>query len=97
MAAMTAGALRDAAERPGPNEVRARHHDSIRERHPDVSRSEPAVSHEMTIRLTAADELLHESCLNHVFPFMPGDLSQDLETAPTDYWTERVGDDPIWG
>ncbi len=103
MAEMTAGALREAAdvlgvrERASLNEIRARYHESIKEWHPDVSRSDPAVSHEMTVRLTAAYELLCAYCLNHVFSFVPGDLARELETAPADYWTERFGDDPIWG
>ena len=102
MAEMTAKALREAAdvlgvrERASLNEIRARYHERIREWHPDVSQSDPAASHGVTVRLAAACELLCAYCLNHVFSFAPGDLARELETAPADHWTERFGDDPIW-
>ena len=103
MAEMTAGALREAAdvlgvrERASLNEIRARYHELIKEWHPDVSRSDPAVSHEMTVRLTAAHDLLCEYCFARAVSFRPVDLARDLGSAPADYWTERFGDDPIWG
>ena len=103
MAMMTADALSAAAdllgvgERASLNEIRARYHEALRLYHPDVSESDPGVAHEKTVRLTAAYELLCEYCLNHIFSFLPADLARELETAPADYWTERFGDDPIWG
>jgi hypothetical protein len=103
MAAITARALREAAvllgiqERASLSEIRLRYHEQIREWHPDVSQKDPATSHEMTIRLTDAYDLLVDYCMNHSFSFRIEDLAKDLEQNPVDYWMERFGDDPIWG
>ncbi|NLX48614.1 MAG: J domain-containing protein [Methanospirillum sp.] len=103
MATITAEALRSAAdllgigEEASLNEIRSRYHGAIRTWHPDVSGEDPEVSHEMTVRLTAAYDLLSGYCLNRPVSFRPGDLARDLEAAPADYWTERFGQDPIWG
>lgn len=103
MAEITAKALREAADLLGIhdqaslNEIRTRYHNEIKQWHPDVSKNEPAASHEMTIRLHAAYTLLSDYCMNHPVSFRPEDLAKDLERNPIDYWMERFGDDPIWG
>jgi preprotein translocase subunit Sec63 len=102
MAAITAERVREAAEvlgiqdRASLNEIRIRYYERIKEWHPDVSRRDPAVSHEMTIRLKKAYDLLVDYCMNYTFSFRIGDLSKDLGQTPADYWMERFGDDPIW-
>jgi DnaJ-class molecular chaperone len=102
-ARVTPAALREAAEvlgigeRASLHEIRRKYYEEIKRWHPDVSDQDPAVSHEMTIRLKAAYDLLLDYCMNHVFSFRNEDLAQDLEKNPADYWMERFGDDPIWG
>jgi hypothetical protein len=103
MAVVTPAALREAAELLGiqeqasQNEIRYTYHAQIMKWHPDVSKDNPEVSHEMTIRLKEAYDLLVGYCMNHPFSFRMEDLARDLEQSPADYWTERFGDDPIWG
>lgn len=103
MAEVTPAALREAAEvlgiqdKASLNEIRQTYREQIKKWHPDVSRQDPAVSHEMTIRLKKAYDLLVDYCMNHVFSFRIEDLSEDLELSPADFWMERFGDDPIWG
>ncbi len=103
MAKIAAELVRDAADLLGIRdqaslpEIRALYHDRVREWHPDVSRKDPVESHEMTIRLREAYELLVEYCMNHPFSFRAEDLARELADAPADYWMERFGDDPIWG
>jgi preprotein translocase subunit Sec63 len=103
MAAITAESVREAAEilgigeRASLHEIRLRYHEWIREWHPDVSQKDPAVSHDMTIRLKEAYDLLVDYGMNHAFSFRIEDLAKDLEQTPADYWMERFGDDPIWG
>jgi hypothetical protein len=103
MAVITAEALREAAkilgirERASLNEIRIRYYERIKEWHPDVSQKDPGVSHEMTIRLKKAYDLLVDYCMNHVISFRIEDLSRNLEQNPADFWKERFGDDPIWG
>jgi len=103
MATITAGRLREAAEllgirnRATLNEIRARYSERIKEWHPDVSQNDPAESHEMTIRLKEAYDLLTDYCMNRPVSFRLEDLEKDLEQSPADYWMERFGDDPIWG
>jgi len=103
MAAITAQALSEAAallgiqKRASHNEIRIRYHERIKEWHPDVSKNDPAVPHEMTVRLKATYDLLTDYCMNYTFSFRIEDLVKDLEQSPADYWTERFGDDPIWG
>jgi hypothetical protein len=102
MAAITAERVREAAEllgiwdRASLNEIRIRYYERVKEWHPDVSQKDPAVSHEMTIRLKEAYDLLVDYCMNHTFSFRLGDLAKDLEQIPADYWMERFGEDPIW-
>ena len=103
MAEITAEVLRDAAgllgihDRASLNEIRIRYHECIKEWHPDVSENDAATSHEMTIRLKKAYDLLVDYCMNHTFSFRIEDLLKDLEQSPADFWMERFGDDPIWG
>ncbi|MCK9342609.1 MAG: J domain-containing protein [Massilibacteroides sp.] len=103
MAAITAERVREAAEtlgirdRASLNEIRVRYSEQIKEWHPDVSQKDPAVSHEMTIRIKAAYDLLVDYCMNHTVSFRLEDLEKDLEQSPADYWMDRFGDDPIWG
>jgi preprotein translocase subunit Sec63 len=102
MAEITAEALREAAEilgiqeRASLNEIRSCYYEQIKVWHPDVSMKDPAMSHEMTIRLKKAYDLLVDYCMNHTFSFRIEDLARDLEQSPADYWMERFGDDPIW-
>jgi len=102
MADVTPAALKAAAEVLGIpehaslNEIRQKYHEQIKVWHPDVSKQDPAVSHEMTIRLKKAYDLLVDYCMNHTFSFRIEDLARDLEQSPSDYWMERFGDDPIW-
>jgi hypothetical protein len=103
MADVTPAALRAAAEVLGIpehaslNEIRQTYYEQIKVWHPDVSQHDPAVSHEMTIRLKNAYDLLVDYCMNHPFSFRIEDLARDLEQSPADFWLERFGDDPIWG
>ena len=103
MADVTPAALKEAAEVLGIqeyasfNEIRSRYHEQIKIWHPDVSQQDLAMSHEMTIRVKKAYDLLVDYCTNHVFSFRIEDLAQDLEQSPADFWMERFGDDPIWG
>jgi len=103
MAAVTAGQVREAAEvlgirdRASLNDIRRRYHERVREWHPDVSQNDPAESHEMTLRLKEAYDLLVDYCMNQRFSFRVEDLAKDLEQNPAGYWMERFGNDPIWG
>ena len=103
MAHVTPEALKGAAEVLGIQghasfiEIRQKYRDQVKTWHPDVSLQDSALSHEMTIRVKAAYDLLAEYCMNHTFSFRVEDLAKDLEQSPADYWTERFGDDPIWG
>jgi hypothetical protein len=103
MAEITADALRAAAdllgikERACLNEIRGRYNERIKEWHPDVSQKDPSASHEMTIRVKDAYDLLVDYHMNHPFSFLIEDLAKDLDQSPDDYWTEHFGDDPIWG
>jgi preprotein translocase subunit Sec63 len=102
MATITAKSVMEAAEilgigeRASLSEIRFRYHERIRQWHPDVSQKDPAVSHEMTIRVMEAYNLLVDYGMNHTFSFRLNDLERDLEQNPADYWMERFGDDPIW-
>ncbi|NMC89415.1 MAG: J domain-containing protein [Methanomicrobiales archaeon] len=103
MATVTAEEVRAAAEvlgirsRASLNEIRSRYHERIKEWHPDVSRNDLAESHEMTMRLKEAYDLLVDYCMNRPVSFRLEDLGRDLERNPADYWMDRFGDDPIWG
>jgi hypothetical protein len=103
MATITAGRVREAAEllgirdRASQSEIRVRYSEKLKEWHPDVSQKDPAESHEMTIRLKEAYDLLVDYCMNRPVSFRLEDLEKDLAQNPADYWMDRVGDDPIWG
>jgi hypothetical protein len=103
MKEITARTIREAADflgisdRASLNEIRLRHHDLMKEWHPDRSQHDPGLSHERTIILKEAYEILLQYCMNHEFSFRIKDLAQDLECSPADYWMMRFGDDPIWG
>jgi hypothetical protein len=100
---VTPESLKEAAEllgiggRASFNEIRQAYHDRIKKWHPDVSTQDPAMAHDMTIRVKMAYDLLVDYCMNHTFSFRIEDLAKDLEQSPADFWMERFGDDPIWG
>ena len=103
IADITPAALREAAdvlgirEKASPNEILRKFYEQIKEVHPDVSRLDPSVSHETTIRLKKAYDLLIDYCTNYPFSFIVDDLKKGLGQSPAEYWMERFGDDPIWG
>lgn len=103
MADITPAVLKEAAEVLGIqehaslNEIRQKYHEQIKTWHPDVSQQDPAVSHEMTIRIKKAYNLLGDYYMNHVFSFRIEDLSRDLKQSPADFWMPRFGEDPIRG
>ena len=103
MEEVTPAVLREAAEvleireHASLNEIRQRYHEQIKRWHPDVSNKDPTISHEMTIRIKEAYDLLADYCSNRVFSFRIEDLARDLEQSPADFWMERFGEDPIWG
>jgi DnaJ-class molecular chaperone len=93
---MEAAAILGIGEQASLNEIRHHYHERIRQWHPDVSQKDPASSHEMTIRLMEAFNLLFDYGMNHIFSFRLEDLQKDLEQNLADDWMERFGDDPIW-
>lgn len=103
MAAVTAEQVREAArvlgirDRASLNDIRSRYRERIKEWHPDVSQNDPMESHEMTLRLKEAYDLLVDYCTNQTFSFRIEDLTKDLEQNPARYWMDRFGGDPIWG
>lgn len=103
MAAVTAEDIKAAAEVLGIrdsaslNDIKRRYHERMREWHPDVSQNDPVKSHEMTLRLIEAYDLLANYCKNKAVSFRIEDLTEDLGQNPARYWMERFGDDPIWG
>ena len=103
MAAVTAEQVREAAgvlgirDRASLNEIRRRYHDRIKEWHPDVSQNDPVKSHETTLRLKEAYDLLVDYCMNRTFSFRTEDIAEGLGQNPTRHWMDRFGDDPIWG
>lgn len=84
-------------EKASLNEIRQKYHEQMKTWHPDVSTNDPVTSHEMTIRLKKAYDLLVDYCMNYVISFRIEDLSRNLKQNPADFWKERFGDDPIWG
>ena len=103
METITPEAVRAAAEllgireRASLNDIRRHYYEQMKEWHPDVSRKDSALSHEMTIRLKEAYDLLVSYGMNYSFSFRMEDLKKDREISSDEYWTERFGDDPIWG
>jgi hypothetical protein len=103
MEKISAESLREAADLIGISgqaslyEIQRRYYERIKEWHPDVSEHDPAMAHEMMIRLKNAYECLRSYCMNYPFSFELEDLENNLEQTPAEYWKKRFGDDPIWG
>jgi DnaJ-class molecular chaperone len=99
----TATAIRDAAAVLGITgsasirEIRERYHDAVRAHHPDVCGGDRGSSHEQTVLLNEAYHLLTDYCTHYRFSFKTDDLMQTAGKTHTEIWTERFGDDPIWG
>jgi curved DNA-binding protein CbpA len=77
-------------------EIRSRFHTLMKEWHPDVSQADPSESHEMTIKLKEAYDILADYCLNYEISFRPDEIRQNIKKIPTEYWIDHFGDDPIW-
>jgi len=99
----TATTIRDAATALGITgsasirEIRERYHEAVREHHPDVCGGDRLSSHEQTILLNESYHLLMDYCTHYRFSFKTDDLMHTSGKTHTEIWTERFGDDPIWG
>jgi len=78
------------------HEIRAHYHTLLKKWHPDTSHSTPEESHQMTVRLNEAYDLLVDYCMNYTFSFRPEDLKESVGKNPAEFWMERYGNDPIW-
>lgn len=68
----------------------------VKEWHPDNCDADKAECEERTKEIVEAYDVLREYCESYRFSLREEDLQ---ETTPGDdeWWTERFGDDPIWG
>lgn len=78
------------------HDIRTQYHTQLKKCHPDTSDKSREESHQGTILLNEAYNLLVDYCMNYQFSFREDELNKNIERNPTDLWMERFGDDPIW-
>ena len=78
------------------HDIRAQYHKLLKNWHPDSSHHTPEESHQKTILLNEAYDLLVDYCMNYKFSFRSEDLNKNIEKNPAKLWMERYGNDPIW-
>lgn len=103
MAVATAETLSEAArvlgikDNASMHDIRSQYREQLKKWHPDTSQKNFRESHEMTILLNEAYNLLIDYCMNYKFSFRLEDLNKNVEKNPAELWMERYGNDPIWG
>jgi DnaJ-class molecular chaperone len=90
----TAAALLELGERASLNEIRERYAALLKRWHPDTGSGDPALRHEMTIRIVEAYRILQDYCTTYEFSFAEEDIRG--QKSAEEIWQERFGDDPIW-
>jgi DnaJ-class molecular chaperone len=90
----TAAAVLELGERASMNEIRERYAALLKRWHPDTGSGDPALRHEMTIRIVEAYRVLHDYCTTYEFSFAEEDIRR--QKSADEIWQERFGDDPIW-
>ncbi|GAB6095042.1 hypothetical protein JCM14469_12940 [Desulfatiferula olefinivorans] len=63
--------------------------------HPDKGADNQADRHEMTVRITAAYELITAYCDSYAYSFSEEAVRRHL--SPEEWWADRFGRDPLWG
>jgi DnaJ-class molecular chaperone len=75
-------------------EIRERYGALLKRWHPDTGSGDPAVRHEMTIRIVEAYRVLHDYCMTYEFSFAENEIRG--QKSAEEIWQERFGDDPLW-
>ncbi len=63
--------------------------------HPDKNSEDQGKCADMTRKIIAAYETIMDYCGNYEYSFTKEMVNKSL--SPEEWWTERFGDDPIWG
>lgn len=77
-------------------EIKANYRKLIRQWHPDHNPSQdPQVGQEMAARIIAAYRTIITFCDQYRFSFARSEIQNYL--SDQEWWTERFGNDPLWG
>jgi len=94
---MTARPTMTVPEAAGINGIHNRFRELAKEWHPDVSCSDPALSHDTFIRIKEAYDILTDYCMNYELSFRKEDIRHGTGCDSKEFWMNHFGDDPIWG
>jgi len=79
------------------NGIHNRFRELAKEWHPDTSRYDPTLSHDMFIRIREAYNILTDYCMNYEISFRKEDIRNGSGYDSKEFWMSHFGDDPIWG
>ncbi|NCD26428.1 MAG: J domain-containing protein [Deltaproteobacteria bacterium] len=87
--------LLDLPERASMDDIKAQYRKLVGYWHPDRGNDDEAACNEMTSRLNAAYRTILLYCDQYRYSFAREEIEHYL--SEEDWWTERFGNDPLWG
>jgi DnaJ-class molecular chaperone len=82
-------------ERATMAEIKASYRQLLNQWHPDKGQGDPAACQEMTMKITAAYKVIMLYCSQYRYSFTEEEIER--HASAEEWWTERFGQDPLWG
>lgn len=76
-------------------EIKANYRRLLAKWHPDKCVDNQEIRHEMTRKVISAYRVIMDYCLHYQYSFSKETVKR--HQSPVEWWSERFGDDPLWG
>ncbi len=78
-------------------QIRQIYWEMVKRWHPDKSAENSQERHEMMARINEAYKIILDYFENYRYSFTEEEIKQNHPVDSNDWWSERYGDDPLWG
>lgn len=78
-------------------QIKQKYREMVKRWHPDKSSESSQERHEMMAKINEAYKTILDYLENYRYSFTEEEIKQNLPVDNNDWWSERFGDDPLWG
>ena len=78
-------------------QIKQKYREMVKRWHPDKAGASSQEHHEMMAKINEAYKIIMDYLKNYRYSFTEEEIKQNLPVDNNDWWSERFGDDPLWG
>ncbi|GBD92485.1 chaperone protein DnaJ [bacterium BMS3Abin05] len=78
-------------------QIRQKYREIVKQWHPDKSDENSQERNEMMAKINEAYKIILDYLENYRYSFTEEEVKENLPVDSQDWWSDRFGDDPLWG